>query len=1109
MTERIIEWCASNRFLVVTGTIVLALWGLWSMRATPLDAVPDISDVQVIVATEWEGRSPDLIEDQITYPIVTSLISTPRVRTVRGFTDFGISWVFVIFEDGTDIYWARTRVVEYLQGIRALLPEGVSPTIGPDATGVGWVFQYALVDESGQHSLADLRTVQDFHLRYWLASVPGVAEVASIGGFVKQYQVNVDPNRLAAHDLSVTDVVRAIRASNNEVEGRLLEFAGREYMVRARGYLRSLEDIERVSLGVDPRGTPVRVRDVAQVRLGPDIRRGVAELDGRGEVVGGIVIMRFGENALDVIDRVKARLEEVQAALPPGITVVPVYDRSWLINESIGTLRRTLIAEAIVVSVVIILFLLHFRSALIPIVTLPIAVIASFIPMYYMGVTSNIMSLGGIALAIGVLVDSAIVMVENAYRHLTERIESPPPSGGHARSESANGAAGEPGAEHRRAGSSRFEPVVPYAEQPRAVIRAAKQVGRPIFFSLLIIIISFVPVFLLEAQEGRMFRPLAYTKTFAMVFATVLSITLVPVMMTIFIRGRRLRPESANPISRVFTALYNPALRLALRWRWALLGVNLLVLGLTIVPFMRIGNEFMPPLYEGSILYMPTALPGLSVGESTRLMQVQGRILRGFPEVERVFGSVGRATTPTDNSPMGMMNTVVTLKPRAQWRPGMTLERLIAEMDEAVQVPGIPNVWTQPIRNRLDMLLTGIRTPIGIKVLGPDLHVIDELGQQIEQVVQQMPEARSVFAERVTQGYFTNIEIDREAIARHGLTIDDVHEVVQSAIGGQNVTRTIEGRERYPVNVRYGRDFREDLPAIGRVLIRTPAGAQIPLGQVATVALEPGPAMIRDEDGLLAGYVYVDTDTRDIGGFVRQAQDAVRAGVSLPPGYTLQWTGQYEFQIRARERLQVILPIVLFVIFVLLQMAFRSFAEAAIVLVSVVYAMTGGILLQWWLDYNFSVAVWVGYIALYGMAVQTGVIMIIYLNEALDRRLRQRLRPARGAEAPSATERGWGPASTDGSGELTDQDVLDATIEGSVLRLRPKLMTVGVTLAALIPIMWSTGVGSDLMRPIAAPIVGGVFTSTIHVLINLPVMFYLLKRSALRKGTLRASEGAI
>jgi copper/silver efflux system protein len=1110
MIDRIIDWCASNRFLVVTGTIVLAFWGLWAMRATPLDAVPDISDVQVIVATEWEGRSPDLIEDQITYPIVTSLISTPRVRTVRGFTDFGISYVFVIFEDGTDMYWARSRVVEYLQGIRALLPDGVSPTIGPDATGVGWVFQYALVDESGRHSLADLRSLQDWYLRFWLASVPGVAEVASIGGFVKQYQVNVDPTRLAAYDLAVTDVVRAIRASNNEVEGRLLEFAGREYMVRARGYLTTLEDIERVSLGTGPRGAPIRVRDVAQVRLGPDIRRGVAELDGRGEVVGGIVIMRFGENALNVIDQVKARLAEVESALPPGVAVVPVYDRSWLIGESIGTLRRTLIAEAAVVSIVIVLFLLHLRSALIPIVALPIAVIASFIPMYYLGVTSNIMSLGGIALAIGVLVDSAIVMVENAYRHLTERIGGAPPAApelprgaSSPDSEDTGHSADDSGAEPKVAARQGFEPVVPYHLQPGEVIRAAKQVGRPIFFSLLIIIISFVPVFLLEAQEGRLFRPLAFTKTFAMVFATLLSITLVPVMMTIFIRGRRLRPEAANPVSRLFNAVYDPILRLALRWRWGLLAVNLVILGLTVVPLSRIGSEFMPPLYEGSILYMPTSPPGLSVGESTRLLQVQDRILRDFPEVERVFGSVGRATTPTDNSPMGMVNTVVTLRPRDQWRPGMTFQRLIAEMDEALQIPGFPNYWTQPIRNRLDMLLTGIRTPVGIKIFGPDLQVIEELGERIELVLQQLPDATSVFAERVTQGYFTDVRIDRDAIARYGLTIDDVQDVVRSAVGGQNVTRTVEGRERYPINVRYSRDFREDLPALERVLIRTSAGAQVPLGQLATVTLEPGPAMIRDEDGLLAGYVYLDTTTGDIGGFVRRAQQAVAQGVTLPPGYTLQWTGQYEFQIRARERLQVILPIVLFAIFVLLQVTFRSFSEAAIVMASVVYAMTGGVVLQWLLGYNFSVAVWVGYIALYGMAVQTGVVMVIYLHEAMDRRLRssERLRPARGAEPSSAR--------TEGSRSITDQDILEATIEGSVLRLRPKLMTVGVTLAALIPIMWSTGVGSDIMKPIAAPIIGGVFTSTIHVLVNLPVMFYLLKRRALRKGKLRVSEMSV
>ena len=816
MIERIILWCASNRFLVFTGTTVLLVWGLWTMTATPLDAVPDISDVQVIVSTEWAGRSPDLIEDQITYPLVSALISTPRVRTVRGFTDFGISYVYVIFEDGTDMYWARSRVVEYLQGIRGQLPDGVNPVIGPDATGVGWVFEYALVDETGQHTLADIRGFQDWYLRYWLASVPGVAEVASIGGFVKQYQVNLDPNKLATYDLAVGDVVRAIKASNNDVEGRLLEFAGREYMVRGRGYLTSAADIEGVSLGADLRGTPIRVMDVGDVRLGPDIRRGVAELDGRGEVVGGIVIMRYGENALAVINRIKAKLREVEGSLPPGVAVVPTYDRSWLIEESIDTLSRTLIEEAVVVSLVIIIFLFHVRSALVPIVTLPIAVVAAFIPMYHLGFSSNIMSLGGIALAIGVLVDASIVMVENSYRHISEA-------------------------------------TVPYEEQPRVILAAAKQVGRPIFFSLLIIIVSFAPVFLLEAQEGRMFRPLALTKTSAMGFASVLSITLVPVLMMLFIRGRRLTPESANPVARFFSWLYAPVLRLALRWRWVALAVNFAVVPLTLPLLFTIGSEFMPPLYEGSMLYMPTAPPGLSVGEATRLLQVQDKLLREFPEVERVFGTVGRATTSTDNSPMGMVNTTVTLKPKDEWRPGLTVAQLQREMDQALQFPGFPNVWTQPIRNRLDMLLTGIKTPVGIKVFGADLAVIQRIGEDIERILQGVPGTRSVYAERVNQGYFTDIRVDREAVARYGMTIDTVQDVIQSALGGQNVTRTIEGRERYPVNVRYARSFREDLPAIERVLVRTPTGVQIPLGQLADVRFTPGPAMIRDEDGTAGG----------------------------------------------------------------------------------------------------------------------------------------------------------------------------------------------------------------------------------------------------------------
>lgn len=1049
MIERIIDWCAGNRFLVSIGAVVLTLWGAWAMTRTPLDAVPDISDVQVIISTEWEGRSPDLIEDQVTYPIVTSLISTPKVKSVRGFTDFGISYVYVIFDDDTDIYWARSRVVEYLSSIRGQLPPGVNPTIGPDATGVGWVFQYALVDESGRHTLADLRSFQDWYLRYWLSSVPGVAEVATIGGFVKQYQVGIDPNTLAAYNLGIKDVVMAIEASNNDVEGRLLEFAGREYMVRGRGYLKSVEDIEEIAVGATPSGTPIRVRDVATVRIGPELRRGAADLDGRGEVVGGIVVMRFGENALNVIDRVKERIEEVRGALPPGMELVTVYDRSGLIRDAIATLGRILTEEMIVTTAVILIFLFHFRSALIPIISLPVAVIASFIPMYYLGVTSNIMSLGGIALAIGELVDTSIVMVDNAYRRLSEPRED--------------------------------GTMVPPEEQSREVIRAARQVGRALFFSLAIIIISFVPVFLLEAQEGRMFRPLAYTKTFAMMFATIIAITLVPVLMMAFIRGRRFRPESRNPVSRFFTWLYAPVLRLALRWKWATLVVNFLVVPLTFPLATRIGSEFMPPLYEGAILYMPTSPPGMSITEGTRIMQLQDKLLAEFPEVERVFGAIGRATTPTDNSPMGMVNTVVALKPREQWRPGMTFERLQAEMDEVLQFAGFPNTWTQPIRNRLDMLFTGIKTPVGVKIFGPDLNVIQQLGSELERILQQVPETRSVYAERVTQGYFTDITVDRRAIARYGLTVGDVQDVIQAAIGGMTVTRTVEGRERYPVNVRYERDFRDDLPALERVLVKTPSGAHVPLGQLAEISLTEGPAMIRDENGLLAGYVYVDTGASDLGGYVASAQAAVASGLRLPAGYTLQWTGDYEFQVRARERLRVILPIVMFVIFVLLYMTFHSVSEAVIVMLSVVYAMTGGVLLQWWLDYNFSVAVWVGYIALYGVAVQTGVVMVVYLHEALDRRLRRRER-------------------------VDERDVLEATLEGSILRLRPKLMTVATTVVSLGPIMWATGVGSDVMKPMAAPIIGGMVTSTIHVLIVTPVIFYILKLRALRRGTLEASK---
>ncbi len=1043
MVDRTIAWCVANRFLVCVGAVFLTAWGIWAMRHTPIDAVPDVSDVQVIVSTEWPGRSPDLVEAQVTYPIVAALLSTPKVRSVRGVTDFGVSFVYVIFDDSTETYWARSRVLEHLQMLRGALPDGATPTMAPDTTGVGWIFEYALVDEGGRYGLDELRGLQDWTVRYGLASVRGVAEIASIGGFVKQYQVNLDPDRLSGLNLSPKEVVDAIRASNNDVEGRVLEFAGREYMVRARGQLSSIEDIEQVAVGVGVGGTPIRVADVADVRIGPDFRRGIAELDGRGQVVGGIVIMRVGENALGVIERVKRRIADIQRTLPEGVLLVPVYDRSDLIHGSISTLRRMLVEEVIVVSLVVIAFLFHVRSALIAVITLPIAVVASFIPLSYMGVTANIMSLGGIALAIGVLVDAAIVMVENGYRRVAEDADA--------------------------LGAS---PAV-------VVTGAARQVGRAVFFSLAVMVVSFMPVFLLEAQEGRMFRPLALTKTFGMAAATLLAITLVPVLMVLLLRRDAEGVKQPNPLTRFCARLYEPSLRLALRNKWTFLILNAAVIPLTALLLPTLGHEFMPPLYEGSLLYMPTAPPGLSITDATRLLQTQDRVLRRFPEVERVFGTVGRATTATDNSPMGMVNTIVTLKPRDKWRSGLTVEDLQAELDSALHVPGLPNVWTQPIRNRLDMLFTGIKTPVGIKILGSDLTVIQELGLQIERILRTVEGTRTAYAERAADGYFTDIQIDRSAIGRHGLTIQDVEEVIQTAIGGSNIGRTVEGRARYPINVRYQHDFRADVPALERVLIKTPTGSQIALGQLADIVVTTGPAMIRDEGGMLAGYVYIDTATRDLAGYVDRAQKAIETHVRLPVGYMLDWSGQYEYQLRASQRLRLIIPVVLVTIFMLLYLAFRSAGEALIVMLSVIYAMTGGVVLQWLLGYQFSVAVWVGYIALYGVAVQTGVIMVVYLHEALDRRLQ--------------------------TGEpLTEADLCEATVSGAVLRLRPKLMTVAATILGLLPILWSSGIGSDVLKPIAAPIVGGMVTSAVHVLIITPVIFFLLKRRSLRRGSLKA-----
>ena len=1075
MISRIIEWCAHNRFLVFTGVFLLTLAGIWSMGHVPLDALPDISDVQVIIHTNWEGEPPNIIEDQVTYPIVTALLAAPRVKAVRAQTMFNDSYVFVVFEDGTDIYWARSRVVEYLQTIAGRLPANVHPAIGPDATGAGWVYEYVLVDHSHKQSLADLRSIQDWHLRYQLATVPGVAEVASIGGFVRQYQVNVDPNKLLAYRIPLSTVVDRVKSSTNEVGGRVLELSGTRYMIRGLGYLKSLDDLANVPV-MAKNGTPVLIKDLGTVSFGPDMREGVAEWNGEGETVGGIVVMRYGVNALNVIDGVKKKLAEIKGSLPSGVEVVSGYDRGGLISESINTLKHSLIEEAIIVSLVIIVFLFHFRSALIPIVTLPIALAISFIPMYYLNVSSNIMSLGGLALAIGVLVDAAIVMVENGYRHLSER----PASGGEVLGEmnSSNGPGLGPGLHQERDGSAgRSAKKAVERERVRILIDSAKQVGPALFFSLLIIVVSFLPVFLLEAQEGRMFRPLAWTKTLAVGFSSLLAITLVPILMVIFIRGK-LRPESENPISRITQALYLPVLRLCLKYRKTTLLLNLAFLVVTFPLIFKMGSQFMPPLFEGSSLYMPTALPGISITQASQLLQEQDRILRSFPEVETVFGAVGRSDSATDNAPLDMYDTTVMLKPREKWRPGMTYEKLIREMDEKLQFPGLTNTWTMPVQNRLDMALTGIKTPVGMKLQGTNLEQIQQLGAQVQQILSGLPQVRSVFAERVSQGFYINVEVNRPEAAKYGLTIADVQQAVESGIGGMNVAENVEGRSRYPINVRYQRDFRDNVGELSRVLIATPSGAQIPIGEVAKISFSRGPAMIRDEDGQLTGYVYMDLNTTDYGDFVDQASQMLRQKLHLPAGYAYQWSGEYEFQLRAKERMKIILPAVFFVIFLLLYMVFHSLTEAMVLILPTFYAMTGGLILQWLLGYNFSVAVWVGYIALFGIAVETGVVMVVYLHESLDKRIASG-RP------------------------LTDADIHEAAIEGAVHRLRPKLMTVSAVLASLIPILWASGIGSDVMKPIAAPMVGGMITSTIHVLILVPVFFVLMKERALRRGTLR------
>lgn len=1077
MIHRIIEFSAKNKFVVFLFVAGACVGGWWSLNNLPLDAIPDLSDPQVIIYSRWD-RSPDIMEDQVTYPIVTGMLGAPRVKDIRGFSDFGYSYVYVIFEEGTDIYWARSRTLEYLSKITPRLPAGVQVELGPDATSIGWVFQYALVDTTGRHSLDALRSYQDWYLRYYLQSVPGVAEVAPIGGLVRQYQVSVDPNALAAYRMPLEKVVEAVRRGNNDVGGRLVEFGGREYMVRGRGYARSIADLEQIVIGVNAQtGTPIRVKEIGQVTLGPDIRRGIADLDGEGDVVGGVVIMRSGENALKVIDRVKTRLKEIEPSLPPGVKLVTAYDRSELILRSIKTLKDTLIEEVAIVSLVILLFLWHIPSALIPILSIPITVLISFIPMKMIGVTSNIMSLGGIAIAIGALVDAAIVVVEQTHKKL-ELWE----------------------AEGRK------------RDYHEVVVEAVKEVGPASFFSLLVIAVSFMPIFTLEAQEGRLFKPLAFTKNFAMAIAAVLAITLDPAMRLLFthLKPYRFRPrllswianavlvgkihrEEKHPISRILMRLYHPVAELALRFKWTVVIAAAAMVAVTVPVFNRLGSEFMPPLDEGVILYMPTTLPGISVTESARLLQIQDRVLRTFPEVERVFGKAGRAETSTDPAPFAMMETTVVLKPQNQWRKKpqwysrrapewlqrilrhawpdrISQEELLDEMDRALQIPGTTNAWTMPIRNRIDMLTTGVRTPVGIKIYGSDLREIERIGREIEPVLAQVPGTRSVYAERTSGGYFLDFNLKREALARYGLTIDDVQAYIMSAVGGESVTTTVEGRERYSVNVRYFRDFRSDLTALNRVLVSTPSGAQIPMAQLADIRLVEGPGMIRDENGLLSGYVYVDVAGRDLGGYVEEARRVVREKVEthLPTGYRLAWSGQYEYLQRVRERLTFVLPLTIFIIFVLLYLNTRSVVKTLIVFLAVPFSAVGAIWLLHWLGYNMSIAVWVGLIALMGVDAETGVFMLLYLDLAYQEWQKE------------GRLKSWG-------------DLRAAILHGAVKRVRPKVMTVATMFMGLLPIMWSVGSGADVMKRIAAPMIGGIFTSFIMELVVYPAIYAIWK----------------
>jgi Cu(I)/Ag(I) efflux system membrane protein CusA/SilA len=1041
MIKKIIDLSINNKFLVILMTLFIIVAGIYAMLRTPLDAIPDLSDVQVIIYTEYPGQAPQVVEDQVTYPLTTAMLSVPFAKVVRGYSFFGISFVYIIFEDGTDLYWARSRVLEYLNFVSGRLPQGVTPSLGPDATGVGWVYEYIL--ESDRLDLAQLRSIQDWFLRYELSSVPGVSEVASIGGYVKQYQVVVDPNKLLAYNIPLQKIKMAVQRSNNDVGGKLIEMGETEFMVRGLGYIKSIEDLNNIPLGVDRRGTPILLRDVATVRIGPELRRGIADYDGTGETVGGIVVMRYGENALKVIENVKKRLDQLKSGLPEGVRIKTVYDRSSLILRAVDNLKRTLIEESVIVALVCIVFLLHFRSAFVGIFTLPVAVLISFIIMEHQGINANIMSLGGIAIAVGAMVDAAIVMIENAHKHI----------------------------EHDGGKKPHWN----------LIADAAKEVGPSLFFSLLIIAISFLPVFTLQAQEGRLFRPLAFTKTYAMIGSSFLSVTIVPVLMGYMIRGK-IRPEGKNPVNRFLVWIYHPIIKLVLKAKILVLLLAIVILAASYIPWKRIGSEFMPPLNEGDLLYMPTTLPGISITKAKELLQQTDRIIADFPEVRRVFGKIGRAETATDPAPLSMIETTIMLKPESEWRKGMTMEKLVNELDKAIQFPGLTNAWTMPIKTRIDMLSTGIKTPVGIKLMGENLQVLSDLGEKIEAVMRKVPGTLSVYSERVTGGNFMDFQIKRKEAARYGLTVGDVQDIITTAIGGMNITQTVEGLERYPVNLRYGRELRDTPEKLRRVLVPTPTGAQVPITQVADIRIRKGPPVVKSENARNTAWIYVDITGIDVGTYVKKARQIVQEKIELPPGYSMVWSGQYEYMIRAQKRLMIVVPMTLIIIFLLLYFNFKNIAESLIIMLSVPFSLTGGLWLIYFLGYNMSVAVGVGFIALAGVAAETGVVMLIYLDIAY-RKYKSR----------------YGDA-------FTKHHLQEAIEEGAALRVRPKMMTVVAIMAGLMPIMWSHGTGSEVMKRIAAPMVGGMVSATILTLIVVPAIYGLWKGWNLSKKELNKQE---